>query len=591
MTMSKPLKFYKKEKQHFEQQGRQLKKQANWLSILRLVLFFLALPLFYFFIDQRVVFISLSLVLFISFVYLVLKYQSNKRKRKLTDHLIDINKVEINALNGDYQNLPEGSEFNDANHFFSNDIDMFGRGSFFQYLNRTGTSSGKAYLAELLLDNGIADIVSKQEVIRELSKKISWRQRFLALSKMVKVDLSHSAIVSWIKGHKSFLPAAMSFIPIVFSALSLVFIFLTTIEIISFYFLVIWFFLGLLITLPYIQKINRLYLKVSQIKETFRQYHVLLKEIEDVSLESRLALDQQNKIRSSSKKASLIFREFSKILDAFDQRNNMLFGVIGNAFFLWDLRQTSKIDQWISSYKHQVESWFEVIAYFDAQISLANYAYNHPHQNFPVIQKGKTILKAKGLGHPLLNEIQRVTNDFLINAQDFHIVTGANMAGKSTFLRTVSLSLVMANSGLPVCAESMYYSPIKLISSMRTSDSLADESSYFYAEIMRLRFIVDQIKTEDYFIILDEILKGTNSKDKAIGSRKFVEKLVNSGSTGIIATHDLSLCDIEDNYPQIKNEYFDALIKDEELFFDYKLKQGVCKNMNASFLLKKMEII
>jgi DNA mismatch repair ATPase MutS len=149
----------------------------------------------------------------------------------------------------------------------------------------------------------------------------------------------------------------------------------------------------------------------------------------------------------------------------------------------------------------------------------------------------------------------------------------------------------MANTGLPVCANKMRYSPIKLITSMRTSDSLAEESSYFYAEIMRLRYIVEQMKDQEYFIILDEILKGTNSKDKALGSRKFIERLVRSGSTGIIATHDLSLCDIEKLYPQIQNKFFDAKIIKEELFFDYKLKDGICTNMNASFLLKKMEII
>ncbi len=165
------------------------------------------------------------------------------------------------------------------------------------------------------------------------------------------------------------------------------------------------------------------------------------------------------------------------------------------------------------------------------------------------------------------------------------------MAGKSTFLRTVSLNIVLSNIGLPVCAEKFDYTPIKLITSMRTSDSLSEESSYFFSELKRLKFIVDEMKNEKYFIILDEILKGTNSKDKAIGSKKFVEKLVVSGSTGIIATHDLSLCEIEQDYTQINNLYFDAEIINNELHFDYKLKDGVCKNMNASFLLKKMEIV
>ena len=165
------------------------------------------------------------------------------------------------------------------------------------------------------------------------------------------------------------------------------------------------------------------------------------------------------------------------------------------------------------------------------------------------------------------------------------------MAGKSTFLRTVSLQIVMGNLGLPVCAESAEYNPIKLITSMRTTDSLTDDESYFFSELKRLKFIVDEIKTDRYFIILDEILKGTNSTDKAIGSRKFVEKLVASNSTGIIATHDLSLCAVAEEMPEVKNYFFDARIEDGELFFDYTFKPGICQNMNASFLLKKMQIV
>ena len=165
------------------------------------------------------------------------------------------------------------------------------------------------------------------------------------------------------------------------------------------------------------------------------------------------------------------------------------------------------------------------------------------------------------------------------------------MAGKSTFLRTVSLQILMAELGLPVCAETCEYSPIKLITSMRTTDSLSDDESYFFSELKRLKYIVDEIKTEKYFIILDEILKGTNSTDKAIGSKKFIEKLVNSNSTGIIATHDLSLCEVTEEHQEVKNYYFDAEIINDELNFDYRFKKGICRNMNASFLLKKMQIV
>jgi DNA mismatch repair ATPase MutS len=250
-----------------------------------------------------------------------------------------------------------------------------------------------------------------------------------------------------------------------------------------------------------------------------------------------------------------------------------------------------KLEKWISRYKHTVERWFEVVAFFYAENSLANFHFNHPKFVFPEISSEKQVIESLNLGHPLLKVEKRIDNDFNIKKEEFFIITGANMAGKSTFLRTVSLSIVMANAGLPVCATSFKYAPIKLITSMRTSDSLSEEASYFYSELKRLKFIVDQIENEDYFIILDEILKGTNSKDKAIGSKKFVEKLSKSKSTGIIATHDVSLCELEREFAGIKNYYFDAEIIENEMYFDYSLKNGVCKNMNASFLLQKMEII
>ncbi len=589
--MSEPLTFYQQEKTRIEQQRDLLKKKIHVISVLRLGLFLLTFPTAYFTYHNKPLFASIIVSLIIGFIFLVLRYQTLLTERKLCEQLIKINGVEIDALKGNYSSLPEGSEFIDPSHYYSNDIDLFGKGSFFQYLNRTATASGRKALTQLLLENNIDQIESRQEVIKELSLKVSWRQRFLALANLVKVEIDHDTIISWIHNYRSFLPSIMRYLPIVFASLSLLFTLLLVFDLVSFYLVVGWFFIGLFITFPYFKRINHLYLDAGQIKDTFKQYHSLLQEIEDLPINSPLALNQIRKIRSSKKKASIIFKDLSKILDAFDQRNNMLFGFLGNGFFLWDIRQTYKIDKWVDTYQFQVENWFEVIAYFDAHISLSNYVYNHPDHHFPEIIQNGVVLIVESLGHPLLNKQIRVNNDFSINKKGFHIITGANMAGKSTFLRTISLGLVMANTGLPVCANKMRYSPIKLITSMRTSDSLAEESSYFYAEIMRLRYIVEQMKDQEYFIILDEILKGTNSKDKALGSRKFIERLVRSGSTGIIATHDLSLCDIEKLYPQIQNKFFDAKIIKEELFFDYKLKDGICTNMNASFLLKKMEII
>ncbi len=340
-----------------------------------------------------------------------------------------------------------------------------------------------------------------------------------------------------------------------------------------------------------LKKVNTLSTHTAQIQSTFQQYYKLLSKIETQEFSSQLLSEKKKLINQKTKSASSILRQFSKRLDALDQRNNMLIGVLSNGFMLRDLKQSLLIEQWIAKYQAEVYEWFEVITFFDSYNSLGNFVFNHPKYVFPSISNNNVVLSSKQIGHPLLNPNKVVRSDFKIAKEAFFIVTGANMAGKSTFLRTLGLQIVMANVGLPISAAEVHYNPIKLISSMRTSDSLTDDESYFFSELKRLKYIVEAIKEDEYFIILDEILKGTNSTDKAQGSRKFIDKLVASKSTGIIATHDLSLCDAANEYEEVENYYFDAEIVNNELYFDYTLKKGICKNMNASFLLKKMGIV
>ena len=589
--MINSLEFYTNTKAELEKKAIVLKIKSARLSTFRFAVFLgISFLIYSFFGIYPVVFIIAFLGIAL-FSFLVFKYIKLKKEKAIIDAKIKMNTTEIRVLNRDFHHLETGATFVDPAHFYSNDIDLFGIGSFFQYTNRTRTNEGKIALAKLLTENKTDAILAKQEAINELSKKIKWRQHFSALASLVTVKNKTNFIAKWIINYKSVLPNFLSKIQFTFSFISLILIGFISFGLLSFNILIIWFFIGLFITGKFIKKTNYLYSETDKVIETFKQYHQLLNEIESENFKSKHLVKKQKIIQSEEKKASQIFKEFAKILDAFDNRNNIIIAVVGNGLFLWEITNACKVEKWIKTYKHTVEKWFEVVAYFDAQNSLANFKFNHPTFVFPEIKPSKEIIKATHLGHPLLNTDKRIDNDFIINKEEFFIVTGANMAGKSTFLRTVSLSIVMANCGLPVCATSFKYAPIKLITSMRTSDSLAEDESYFYSELKRLKFIVDEIKETDYFIILDEILKGTNSKDKAIGSKKFVEKLLNSKSTGIIATHDVSLCALENEFTDIKNYYFDAKILNNELYFDFFLKNGVCKNMNASFLLEKMEII
>jgi len=588
--MKNSSQFYNEQLRIHKEALEVVKNQLNRSSLLRLFIFLALASGIYLALGHARIIVAIVVLGIALFLFLVTRHGRLQYKRDLIKKLMAINEIELKVLQRDFHELPSGEKFKKPNHFYSQDIDLFGKGSFYQYLNRTALESGAAYLAGLLTENDVNNIDRKQEAVKELSLGTVWRQQFSAMAQLVQTKVSAASVVQWLKSYQSFIPKGTKKGALGFSVISIILITLYIIGIISGWILFGWFLLGLTITGRFLKRINTLSSHISQIQSTFEQFYKLLDHIENHDSTSSLLTEKRTLISNETQKASVILKQFSRKLDALDQRNNMLIGVLTNGFLLRDLYIVYHIEAWIKQHHGSVENWFSVIAFFDGYNSLGNYAFNHKSQHFPeLVDQG--LIDAIQTGHPLLNPDDCVYNDFKIDNEQFFIITGANMAGKSTFLRTVALHIVMANIGLPVCAKTTKYSPIKLITSMRTTDSLTDDESYFYSELKRLKFIVDQIKTDRYFIILDEILKGTNSTDKAIGSRKFIDKLVASKSTGIIATHDLSLTAAADELSEVENYYFDAQIVDGELYFDYTLKEGICQNMNASFLLKKMEIV
>lgn len=583
--------YYESRKDHFQNETGTLETSLKRSSLFRVTLFVVLIAALFSFWNNIFVLIPALFTGMALFIVLVIRHEKLKKQFDLSNEMLLINRKELQVLSRDFSGLNSGDRYRDYGHSYSHDIDLFGKGSLFQYLNRTGTRAGSDLLAQWMTDNNCDDIVLKQKMIDELSSDVNWRQSYTANANLVRNEESHKFILDWLDDYSSFVPKSMKYLPLVFSLISLVIVVGAAIQAVSFNVLTIWFFVGLGLSFFYHKKVNRLYEKATRAKNTFRQYQNLLSLIESASFSSALLSKKKRSIESDNLTASELFSDFSKILHAFDHRNNMLFGVLGNGLFLWDLQQCFKLESWIVKNKDVAHRCFDSIAYFDACNSLANYVFNHPQQVFPEIIPQNGVIRAEALGHPLIDPSVRVDSDFSLDSGEFVIITGANMAGKSTFLRAVALSIVMANMGLTVCSKRYRYNPVRLITSMRTADSLAEESSYFYAEIKRLEFIVQKIKRQGYFIVLDEILKGTNSRDKAEGSRKFLKKLLNSGSTGVIATHDLSLCEIENEHPQVKNMHFDVQIVNDELKFDYLLRPGVCTNMNASFLLRKMNLI
>ncbi|MBT8243660.1 MAG: DNA mismatch repair protein MutS [Winogradskyella sp.] len=590
--MQNPSEFYKTQLLAYQSKSKKLFKTLSLYSLLRLGIFVVTVTGIYFTFSQWQTALGIGVVGVALFLVLLSKYIDLKAERSQYKRLVKINEEELKIAFGDFYDRGDGSKYQNPKHFYSLDIDLFGIGSFFQFVNRTTIKEGTQKLVDNLLANDILGISERQNAIRELSEKPEWRQNYSAIAQGVEVEDTAVSIIKWLKDYKPFLSKTWFFVTVGFSFFSALILGLAITEIIPISYLGYWLLIGLALTASCLKGINNVAQHSSKAKETFRQYAQLLNAIENIEFSSKLLKTQQNRIQLDGKKASDIFSKFSKHIDALDNRNNLISAVLGNGYFLWDIRQTYYIEQWIQTYSNKVEDWFGVVTFFDAYNSFGNYAFNHQEFSYPKITEEKHTIFAQDLGHPLLNANKRVASDLKLQQEQFFIVTGANMAGKSTFLRTVALQIVMANVGLPVCAKESRYKPIKLITSMRTTDSLTDDSSYFFSELTRLKFIVDTIAEDNnYFIILDEILKGTNSTDKAIGSRKFVEKLVKLNATGIIATHDLSLTEIESELEPVKNYFFDAQIVNDELYFDYKLKQGVCQNMNASFLLKKMQIV
>jgi DNA mismatch repair ATPase MutS len=315
--------------------------------------------------------------------------------------------------------------------------------------------------------------------------------------------------------------------------------------------------------------------------------------VEERDFSAGYLVDLQQELSPMGIKAGRRLQALARLLVQFDRRLNMIMGVVLNSLLMWDLQCILRLEKWKSANADKVPKWFRVLGEFDALNSLANFRFNIPETVFPVICQGDSFIEAESISHPLIPAVENISNDVKIGGHgEFMLITGSNMAGKSTFLRTIGVNMVLAGAGAPVLAERMAWKPVPILTSMRVRDSLSSRESTFYAELKRLRMIIEVLKSgKEVMIILDEILKGTNSRDKHFGSEMFIRQLVREGAVGLIATHDLELSSLEKEFPgKIRNYSFEVQIDQQEFIFDYKLREGVCKTLNATELMKKMGI-
>ena len=375
--MPNPQEFYQENLNVYQAKHAEIKKKLGVSSTLRLLVFLAIIAVFYFLWSYTQVMIAVAVVLAIVFGFLVKRHTNLQYKRDFLQQLLSLNETEIQVLHRDFYDLPTGEKFKDDTHFYSMDVDLFGRGSFFQYLNRTSLESGAKKLSELLKANDIAHIDDKQEAIRELSAKAKWRQEFKATAALAKSEMSAEEITEWLKSYDYFVPRIMKVVPLVFSVLSIAVVVLAYLGLVPELVVVLWLFLGLGITGAYIKKTVALADKTEKAASTFQQYYKLILMLEEEHFETNLLKEELTKIKNSDQeKASLTIKKFSRILDSLNQRNNMLVGIFINGFFLNDLRQAYNFERWIEAHAADVEAWFDVIHFFDAYISLGNFCFS-----------------------------------------------------------------------------------------------------------------------------------------------------------------------------------------------------------------------
>ncbi|MDR0749320.1 MAG: DNA mismatch repair protein MutS [Tannerellaceae bacterium] len=595
--MENVYKYYNDTIEAYTRRVDNLRKRIHLFGTIRLFIVIAAIGLGWLVWAQSWLIIAGVLLLCaIPFFVLMFYHAALSNKKSYAEALIRLCNDELNGLNYDFSAFDGDPEKISSGHSFSLDLDIFGQHSVFQSINRTVTFIGKELLASWFI-HPLADkesIVYRQEAVRELSS-LSWLRQHFYVTGMLQPGNRNDAnllvrladMPVYFSKH-IFWRLSVWIVPALWILLcgGLAYNLIDTTLFGSL------FVLSCLVSYSNLKKINKIHHTVDKMEKILATYAQLMKSIEGDTYKSKLLTDIGHQLVSKDTTASKAIKKLSSRIGTLDRRETLT-GILLNIFTFQDIRVSIALEKWNTEYGAYIEHWLNALAQFDALSSLAGFHFNHPNSVFPQIAGKYFRMEGKALGHPLIPRHVCVRNDISIREHPwFLIVTGANMAGKSTYLRTVGLNFLLSCIGSPVCAEELTFYPAKLVTSLRTSDSLTSNESYFFAELKRLKMIIDRLKEgEELFIILDEILKGTNSADKQKGSFALMKQLITYNTCGIIATHDLALGSLEQEYPaQIKNYRFEADITDGELTFSYKLREGVAQNMNASFLMKKMGI-
>ena len=592
-----PQQFYQRRLEELNTQLKRLQQRKSSFAWLRLGAIIAIIVGFYLFWSLGIIYVIVAtIILLFIFVRLVYADLKNQSEIEHTSRLIHINEDELKCLAGNYYDFDAGAEHIPKEHPYSNDLDIFGRASMFQYINRTTSEPGSKELAEYIKSSASIPVIEqRQKAIKELSTKILWIQDLQSFGKKNKITFSaKNRLEQWMKEP----PVFSGFKPwkwlrYVLPAIILGIIILYIFDLVSATVLL----LGLLIFLVIAYQLNKYVAQVhEQLSSVAKELNTLslsISAIERESFESPLLKKLQSAFIEKNKKASDDIYKIKKILDKLDIRYNLVLALTLNPLLLWNLQQVLDLEKWKETRQYNLSSWFDTLSDFEALYSFGVLYFNQPKWVFPKVVPEYFSIEGREIGHPLIPIEKRIDNFIDIpNNSELMLVTGSNMAGKSTYLRSIGVNVVLAMAGAPVCATELKVSHVQIISSMRISDNLEESTSTFYAELKKLKTIIEKVNAgEKVFILLDEVLRGTNSLDRFTGSSALIKQLIKKKAAAIIATHDLELAKLNEEFSEnILNYHFDVEVSNDELYFDYLLKPGVCNSLNASILMKKIGI-
>jgi len=588
--------MYQKLQDDYQKQLHNITKKYNTISFFRLLVAVLFIINAYFAIsDYHDAHFSVGFVLVAIFIAVMRFHNSIDDKRKLTQNLFTINKTESEYLTAQKLPFESGAEYIDFNHEYSYDLDIFGSNSLFQHLNRTATYLGKKTLAkQLLTQNTQAAILENQQAIQELASDLAWRQDFQARAQFSNdSEALFQKLQSWTTAVSAPVGKPMQVLsyltPLFFGSVLGAYFITNQSVFLSLSSFVFVFNLGLLGM--FFKRIMLENAHSESIDKALLQYSLLLSKIESASFSSKQFLALKNDLCIENQFISVKIKKLSELFSRLNSIGNLATTPILNGAFLFHIHTLHALIVWKKKHGNQLMKALEVLGEIEMLNSLANFSYNNPDFAFPKLNDSNAITFSN-LSHPLLPKTNRIGNDVDFSKQNFIILTGSNMSGKSTFLRSLGVNMVLAGIGAPVCASQADIHPMNVLVSMRLSDSLSDSTSYFFAEIKRLQLIMERLENGRAFVLLDEILRGTNSDDKRNGTVAVIKKMLLKNAIGAIATHDVEVCLTTQEYPnQLMNKSFEVAIVANELFFDYKLRDGICQNKSATFIMKKWGVI